>query len=154
MRISRDQMFMEIAHTVSKRSTCFRGNVGAIVVRDNSIVSIGYNGPPAGEEHCLGNSCPLTEAGGCSRSYHAEENALSRYDQKGISLALYCTHGPCPACARLILAHPVQRVVYATPYRLAEGEQILIRHLVRVERLTPAGYLIDIATGKLVESPQ
>ena len=74
VRISRHLMFMEIAHTVAKRATCMRLNVGAVLVADRQIVSIGYNGAPSGAPHCAGNECPGKHH--CHETIHAEVNAV------------------------------------------------------------------------------
>jgi hypothetical protein len=63
MRITRPQLWMGMAEIAAQRATCFRGSCGAILVKDNDVVSIGYNGPPSGEEHCQGNDCVLTATG-------------------------------------------------------------------------------------------
>lgn len=122
MRITRHAMFMEIAHTVAKRSTCFRESVGCIVVDDNNIVSIGYNGVPAGEPHCHDHP-----HGNCKRSIHAEINALTRMpdhndylDGHKIKMKfadLYCTHLPCIDCRQAIIQNGmIARVFFTTIY--------------------------------------
>lgn len=156
MRISREQMFMEIAKTVSKRSTCHRLNVGAVLVVDNRVVSIGYNGPPSGELHCQGNKCQLSESGGCGRSLHAEYNALKYYlenhkvlPSKGMDL--YITHSPCSECALFIKDAGVQRIYYETAYRNTTPLEFLVHNSVKVYRLTPSGYLINHLTNLIEE---
>lgn len=158
MRISRHQLFMGIARIVSQRSTCFRGNVGAILVNDRSnIVSIGYNGPPSGEDHCYGNECPLDEGGGCTRSTHAEMNVLKRITYGvGIGwreLQLYVTSSPCPNCAKdIIRGEAVGTIYYESPYRIYTGVEELLRNGIDIYRFTPSGYLIEEATGKVLEA--
>lgn len=98
MRISRHQMFLEIAQVVAKRSTCFRESVGAIIVKDNRIISIGYNGPPSKEDPCSHHP-----EGRCERAIHAEVNAIKFMKGKSLNNCdLYCTHLPCPACLMAI----------------------------------------------------
>lgn len=153
MRISRHAMFMEMARTVSKRSTCHRLNVGSVLVVNNRVVSIGYNGPPSGEPHCFGNDCPLSENGGCTRSLHAEENAL-RFMPPGLEdedKHLYITHSPCPACSLLILGSKITKVFYETPYRNHEPILGLLRQGVSVYRFSPSGYLIDHKDDRIYE---
>lgn len=119
MRISRHQMFMEIARTISKRSACLRLNVGAILVdQNNNIVSIGYNGPASGERHC--ETCQVEGKGGCSRSHHAEHNAIQRLALSSWNgaLSLYVTHSPCLKCAKEIHHSTIiKRVFFEVPYR-------------------------------------
>lgn len=154
MRISRQAMFIEIAKTVAKRATCFRLNVGAVVVHDNRIVSIGYNGSPPGEPHCTGHTC--AGASQCKQTIHAEVNALNYitaiYDQEDVEFDLYVTDSPCVDCANHILADSrVRRVFFATPYRIADGLDLMVSQGLGVYRVLPAGYVIDWATQQLLD---
>ena len=141
---------MEMAEAAAKRSTCFRGNNGALVVVGNNVKSIGYNGPPSGEVHCEGHICAGSTTG-CERSLHAERNALARNNcaiNQGADI--YCTAAPCPNCAALICLHGIARVFYRHPYRLNDGVAYLLEHDVKVYRVSPSGYIIEERTGKLV----
>lgn len=151
MRITRQQMFMEIAHTVAKRSTCFRLNVGAVVVVNNRIVSIGYNGRPSGEPHCQGNDCPGRD--GCHEAIHAEDNAL-RYVPNGLRCEpcdVYVTDSPCRGCAEKLIASRVERVFFGKPYRITESLDWLMERGVGVYQITPAGYVIDWKTRRIID---
>jgi dCMP deaminase len=157
MRISRPQMFMEIAHVVSRRSTCFRLNVGAVVTAHGRIVSIGYNGQPPGARHCQGNDCPGRE--GCHETIHAEINALGHVPV-GVTgrLQVYVTDSPCIDCARVIVNSGqgrIDRVFYDRPYRLGQhGIDYLMENDIAVYRITPAGYVIDQASGRILDSSE
>jgi dCMP deaminase len=147
-RITRQQLFMEIAHSAAKRSTCFRGNVGAVVVIRNNVVSIGYNGPAPGEDHCTGGECGQT---GCVRSIHAEVNAVRRcfpVDPRGADV--YCTHAPCENCASELIGAGIDRVFYCHPYRLTGGLSRLLAAGKDVYRITPNGDIIEELTGRLI----
>lgn len=150
MRISRQQMFMEMAYAAAKRSTCFRLNVGAIIVRNNNVESIGYNGPPSGKPHCTGNDCPGRAY--CTLTIHAEENAIRRAValQPGY-MDIYVTDSPCDACASLIANHGFRRVFFGTPYRLTAPLTKLIESGVEVFRVTPAGFVINWTTGEFAD---
>lgn len=152
MRISRDQMFMEIAHVVAKRGTCPRAKVGAVLVnRFNNIVSIGYNGSQPGRDHCEDVGCMIHD-NHCIRSAHAERNAIDRgVDQsfRFLPLTLYVTHMPCAECMEEIKKQvfSIRRVVYDIPYRY-EGPENWVetveghryKGVLRVERYSiPAG---------------
>lgn len=124
MRISRDEMFMRIAHVVAERGTCPRAKVGAVLVdKYNRIRSIGYNGSPPNKPHCEDVGCDIQD-GHCKRSIHAEINAIKfarfltgpyEYD---IGYTLYVTHRPCDNCKEQIIRNGrIQRVVYDIPYR-------------------------------------
>lgn len=80
-----DLFFIRIAKEVSSRSTCPRAAVGAVIVKDNNIISTGYNGAPAGEPHCLDVGCKIVD-GHCTRATHAEENAILQAVKYGVPL--------------------------------------------------------------------
>lgn len=153
-RISRHMMFMQTAEVVSRRSTCFRRNVGAVIVRDKNIVSIGYNGSPAGEPHCTGNGC-ASPLHGCLRAIHAERNALDHvaYGTPLDVWDMYVTESPCPTCAMALIDSPVKRVFFLNAYRVSEGREIVMAAQISLYRMTPAGHIIDCRTEELVEIP-
>lgn len=120
-----DEYFMQIAVLTSHRSNCIKRKVGAIIVKDNRILSLGYNGTPKGMVNCY--------EGGCSRCcnsdlpsgshldlclcLHAEENALlyiSKEDLKNSTM--YVTLLPCISCTKKILQCDISRVVYKDQY--------------------------------------
>src|SRR4051794_31930973 len=115
-RISRQLMFMQMAEAASRRSTCFRRNVGAVITVNNNVVSIGYNGPPSGEDHCRGNRCVPPGMTGCQRAVHAEINAVTRWKTQkfGDVARMYVTESPCKDCARVLqsLRDAIQSVYY------------------------------------------
>jgi len=148
MRISRAMMYLQMAEAAARRSTCFRRSVGAILVKNNNVISIGYNGPESGEPHCTGRTCP--GATGCTRAVHAEVNVLSRAVKSPAYSTLFITESPCLDCATLLLGHQVQEVYYLHEYRLTEGLNLLRDNRVGVFRMTPGGYLINYATNELV----
>lgn len=160
MRISRPQMFMGIAEVAAQRSTCFRGNVGAVVVKDRDVLSMGYNGPVAGEPHCLGNDCEKTSSGGCMRSLHAEDNALNRASLKlGHSnlsdCDLYCTYSPCINCAQCLLMHRIRRFFYRYAYRVTDGiERLLDEPRLKIYQITPSGVIIERRTNMIIEADE
>lgn len=154
-RITRPQMFMQIARIASQRSTCMRLNVGAVLVSGRSIVSIGYNGSPSGEPHCTGAGCATQS--GCNRTIHAEDNAL-RHVPQGLSidrgsLDLYVTDSPCAACYdKIVDDGRVGRIFFGTPYRITGHlENSLFETDVAVYRVLPSGFVIDWNSGGLVD---
>jgi len=91
-RESWDIYFMLIAKQVASRSTCPRAAVGAVIVKDNHILSTGYNGAPAGELHCTDVGCQMIN-GHCERTVHAETNAVAQAARFGIAVqgaTMYC----------------------------------------------------------------
>ena len=126
MRISRDDMLMQIAQVVAQRSTCGRAQVGAVIAHDGRIVSTGYAGAPSGLLHCSPETCDMNTP--CTRTVHAEAGAISYAARAGIRLegaALYCTHCPCIDCAKLIINTGIKRVIYDQAYRKTEGLELL-----------------------------
>ena len=118
-----DEYFMEMAHVVSKRSTCLRRKVGAILVKDKHILSTGYNGAPKGLKHCSEVGCirqkrgvPPGERHELCRGLHAEQNAIIQSAVFGVSIknsTLYCTYTPCVVCVKMLINAGVDLKVIA-----------------------------------------
>lgn len=126
-------------------------------MRANDIVSMGYNGPPSGEAHCQGDSCAVTELGGCVRSRHAERNAIERAQAKLGDLltgcAMFSTYGPCFECAQLIYNAGIIAFYYRYSYRAQEeGIKLLLTRGI-VYRITPSGIMVNVRTGGIVNAP-
>jgi len=140
-----DQYFMEIAAVVAKRSTCLRNQVGAVLVRDKRILSTGYNGAPAGLEHCDSVGCARegVESGTrheLCRAVHAEQNAIIQAALHGIGIegaTLYCTHQPCILCAKMMINARISRVVYSESYPDGTALHFLKQAGIEVERMSP-----------------
>jgi len=118
-RVSWDVYFMNIGHEVASRSTCPRKHVGAVVVRDRTILATGYNGSVHGLPHCEDVGCML-EDGHCVRTIHAEVNALIQAAKHGTRLeggAIYVTASPCWNCFKSIANTGIRRVVFGEFYR-------------------------------------
>ena len=154
MRISRDEMFTQITQVVAQRSTCLRFQVGALIVKEGRIISMGYNGPVAGRPECkkvptfeelttdpayrgraaskviqeLNNDPLLCEGPGCTRSLHAETNAIAFAAKAGVSVegcTLYCSLSPCINCAKVIVNSGIKEVKFLKKYRNEEGIRFL-----------------------------
>jgi dCMP deaminase len=152
---------MGTATLAAQRSTCFRGNVGAVMVYNDCIISLGYNGPPADADHCHGNTCATKEDGGCLRAVHAERNMLARVPKrlmpellmKPMPTQVYCTAMPCPGCAAAIIDSAiVGDVYYQSPYRITTGVKDLLNANINVYRFSPSGYLVSEETGEVLEA--
>jgi len=121
-RISREDFYYGVAQLAAQRSTCRRGHVGAVAVRDQRIVATGYNGSPPGADHCLESGCDLSlgEDAGCQRAIHAEANLVAWAARSGVSLegtAVYCTHSPCWRCAVLLIQSGIKTYHFISDYR-------------------------------------
>ncbi len=123
-----DDIFMELAVNLAKRSHCIKRHVGAVLAKDTRIISIGYNGPPAGTHNCdiewPGEGCPRDSKGSCSLALHAEQNAIlyavkNKTDVEGATL--YVTLSPCIACARIIYTMKIKKVIYLKSYAEYKG---------------------------------
>ena len=124
---------MEMAQVASKRSTCMRRSVGAVIVKDKRLLATGYNGTPRGMAHCEEVGCLRTKLNVPSgkmhelcRGIHAEQNAVIQAAVYGVSVdgaTLYCTHQPCVVCTKILINAGIRRIVYANPYpdELAEN---------------------------------
>ncbi len=118
--------FMKMAVIAAERSTCLRRKVGAVLVRDNQIVSTGYNGGPKMLEHCetLGclrteNNIPSGERHELCRAVHAEQNAIIQAALNGVTTKdaeLYCTNHPCSICAKMIINAEIKAVYILEEY--------------------------------------
>lgn len=155
-RVSRPQMFMQMAHVVLARSTCQRAKVGCVITdaEGTSVLSMGYNGNARGQP----NSCDSTEAGKCG-CIHAEVNALLKCTFHGVeNLGLFTTTSPCLACAKLILNSKVTVVYVDVVYRSTEGLRLLLSAGVRVYQQQPntdALYIVGFnVDSSLILSPQ
>jgi dCMP deaminase len=123
-RPSWDKYFITIASLTSQRSNCIKRRVGCIVVKDNRILSLGYNGTPRGSRNCFEGGCERCKNGGQAGAsldicmcLHAEENALffiSKSDLAGSSM--YVTLLPCISCAKKIIQCGIRKVIYTDPY--------------------------------------
>lgn len=118
-RISWDQYFMAIATQVATRATCDRKHVGAVIVRDRSILATGYNGSVRGLDHC-DEAGHMMEDGHCVRTVHAEANAIVQAARNGVRIdgaSVYVTASPCWPCFRMIANAGMVRVVFGEFYR-------------------------------------
>ena len=135
-RPSWDEYFMTITRQVAERSTCVRAKVGAVIVRDRSILATGYNGAPAGLPHCLDVGCLIytsrTPSGeneeNCFRTIHAEINAIAQAAKNGASIRdadIYITHTPCIHCVKVLINTGIRRIFYEREYKRATIEELL-----------------------------
>ena len=132
-RITRQQMFMDIATTVSKRSTCSRKKVGCVLVLDNRIIAIGYNGvlPNVTEERGL-------DSEGNSKTVHAEANVIafcSRHGIKTEGCSIWVTLQPCEKCAELLIQAGIKEVNYCESYRSDEGLKLLKENRISINKI-------------------
>jgi dCMP deaminase len=114
-----DEYFMEIAKVVASRATCDRKHVGAVLVRDRTILSTGYNGSIRGLPHC-DEAGHMMEDGHCVATIHAEANAIIQAAKNGVGIegsTIYTTASPCWPCFKLIANAGCKRIVFGEFYR-------------------------------------
>jgi dCMP deaminase len=123
-----DDIYMELAVNLARRSHCIKRHVGAVLTLDTRIISIGYNGPPSGTHNCdeewPETGCPRDSKGGCSLAIHAEQNAILYAVKNKSSVegaTLYVTLSPCLSCARIIYSTRIARVIYLNSYAEHKG---------------------------------
>ena len=118
-RVSWETYFMNIANEVATRSTCDRKYVGAVIVREKTILSTGYNGSIKGLPHCDEAGHEMVD-GHCVRTTHAEANAIVQAAKNGVEInnsAIYVTASPCYNCFKLIANAGIKTIYYGEFYR-------------------------------------
>lgn len=129
-----DRSYLRMAQIWAENSYCKRRKVGALLVKNNMIISDGYNGTPSGFE----NICE--DENGVTKPYvlHAEANAITKVAKSGNNsedATLYVTASPCIECAKLIIQAGIKRVVYRDEYRLHDGPDLLKQAGIEVEQV-------------------
>ena len=125
-RLAWDEYFAAQALLIANRSTCKRASVGAVIVKENKVISTGYNGSVSGTEHCIDHECLMVD-GHCVRTLHAEVNAILQRAERGIpkGFTVYVTHFPCLNCTKQLLQVGCKRVVYINQYRMDDYARYL-----------------------------
>jgi dCMP deaminase len=126
-----DKRYLRMATIWAENSYCKRRQVGALVVKDQMIISDGYNGTPSGFENICEDENNVTKP----YVLHAEANAITKVAASSNSsrdATIYVTSAPCIECAKLIIQSGIKRVVYASKYRMEDGIDLLRRANVEV----------------------
>ena len=140
-----DKVYMKMAKDWSELSYAQRLKVGALIVKDGTIIADGFNGTPSGfenecEEPVYDEQDPTKMVGYRTKWYvlHAEANAilkLAKSTQSSVGATLYLTYSPCPECSKLILQSGIKRLVYAEEYRDTTGLDLLRKAGVEVQKM-------------------
>ena len=136
------QSYMATAEIFAEQSSAKRLHVGAIIVKDDRIISIGYNGMPSGWD----NECEYEEGDELGGYFlktkpevlHAETNAiakLAKSTESGDGASMFITHAPCLDCAKLVYQSGINSVYYRNAYRSDDGIKFLEKAGVRVEQV-------------------
>lgn len=144
-RPSWDEYFLEVAKLVSRRSTCLRRCVGAVLVKDKKILSTGYNGAPSGIRHCIDIGCfrqkmkiPSGQRHELCRGLHAEQNVLLQSALHGIitkGSVLYSTNQPCSICAKMLINAGIKEIVIGAGYPDKLAEKFLKEAKIKVRKI-------------------
>ena len=145
-RPSWEEYFMEIAQCVSKRSTCIRRQVGAIIIKDKRILTTGYNGPPVNLPHCIETGCvredmniPSGEKHELCRGIHAEQNSIIQAAVHGVSIkdaTIFCTHHPCAICTKMIINSNIRKIYYQHGYSDKLAEDLISQTNIEVIKIS------------------
>lgn len=143
-RPSRVTWWFNLAREAARRGTCPRLQVGAILIIDDAICGVSYNGAPKGEPHCQEAGCIIDEehfGPHCLRAAHAEMNLLIGAARQGIAVdggTVVVTHYPCPTCMKALQRAGIERIYYMYPY----GKQ-MVQHAGR-----PFMHAVDPVSGR------
>lgn len=135
-RLEIKKVYMEVAYQFAKLSYAERRKVGAVIVKDNQIISFGYNGTPNGFNNC----CETSEDTTKKEVLHAESNAITKVAQSTTSCGgakLYTTTAPCFDCSKLIIQSGIRKVYYTETYRDMSGIELLRQANIKIERIHP-----------------
>ena len=127
-----DERYLRMARRWAENSYCKRRQVGALIVKDKSIISDGYNGTPSGFENICEDDTNRTKP----YVLHAEANAITKVAKSSNSsegATLYVTASPCIECAKLIIQAGIRRVVYSEVYHCADGLELLKKAGIQVD---------------------
>ena len=140
--------YMDVAHRFAQLSTAKRLQVGAIIVKDDRIISIGYNGMPSGwTNECEYEHCEIDPSGHGEHHYsmktkpeviHAEANAiakLAKSPESGVGSTMFLTHAPCIDCAKQIYTAGIKEVFFKEEYRCRDGIDFLLKCNVLVKKV-------------------
>jgi len=142
MKLKFQKLYITIANTVATMSTARRLQVGAIVVKDDRVISMGYNGMPSGWDNNCENTVQHSDDTVTLKTkpevLHAETNAiakLARSNESGLGSDMFITHSPCLDCAKLIYQSGIKRVWFSNHYRDDSGIEFLKKSGVEVEQV-------------------
>lgn len=140
-----DEYFLELAGLISKRATCLRRSVGAVLVKDKRILATGYNGAPGGIRHCETTGClreklkiPSGERHELCRGLHAEQNVLLQAALYGVSTkgsTLYITNQPCIICAKMIINAGIKEIIFLGHYPDSMAREFLKEAKIKIRRV-------------------
>lgn len=136
------KFYSKLAKQVAKEATCPRASVGAVLVHDDRVISLGYNGSVRNTRHCKDSGCwlqPKDDRQTCMRAVHAEANALINAAYGGAATkgsVLFCTHKPCVQCLKLLINAGIEEVFYLQEYSDKLVDELLEPRVIPLIKLT------------------
>jgi len=160
-----DTYFMNMAFLIATRTTCFRRNVGAVIVKDQRILSTGYNGAPRGVKDCLElgfcirkkENVPSGQRHELCRGIHAEQNAVANAAYFGVAIngaSIYMTESPCNICTKMLINAGIREIIYVRRYMDALSSELLKESNITVKRFTVKPTIEDFTVEADNESEQ
>ena len=146
-----NKTFMQIAYNIANESKAIKRKVGAIIVKDNNIIAVGYNGTPSGfDNSCEEKCCKGVAGAGTYKNHlitrpevlHAESNAIAKCARSVNSSEgadIYTTTCPCLECAKMIIQAGIKNVFYAEEYKSQEGLNLLVKAGIQVAQILDEG---------------
>jgi dCMP deaminase len=144
MKINKIKFYLNLAKEVATESTCPRAQVGSVLVNDDRVISLGYNGAPRGIPHCKEDGCWLRRKGNklsCALAVHSEINAVINAAYGGASTKnsmLFCTHKPCIDCTKLLINAGVGQVFYINHYADKLADKLVSYNRITLVRMSYA----------------
>lgn len=146
-----NKTFMQIAYNIANESKAIKRKVGAIIVKDNNIIAVGYNGTPSGfDNNCEEECCKGVAGAGTYKNHlitrpevlHAESNAIAKCARSVNSSEgadIYTTTCPCLECAKMIIQAGIKNVYYSEEYKSDEGLNLLVKAGIQVTQILDEG---------------
>lgn len=158
-RMTKHELYMNMARLIAERSTCTRRHVGAVLVKDNVVLTTGYNGAPRRLEHCDKTGClrtalnvPSGERHELCRGVHAEQNCIifaGRQDVSVVGATLYSTTFPCIICAKMLINAGIKIVIYEGDY--GPSERLTVMDMFNMANVHVYRYLSASKTVEQIE---
>lgn len=153
-----DEYFMGFARLASRRSTCLRRQVGAVVVKDRRVLASGYNGAPSRLPHCEETGClrkrlkvPSGERHELCRGLHAEQNAIIQAATHGVSIQkgiIYTTNFPCSICTKMLINAGIEAIMYLDGYPDPLAQELLRTAKIKVKKVAAGKAVPEKKRGK------
>ncbi len=155
-----DTYFMNMAFLVATRTTCLRRSVGAVIVKDQRILSTGYNGAPKGVKDCIElgfcvrqeKNVPSGQRHELCRGVHAEQNAIANAAYFGVAIngaSIYMTESPCNICTKILINSGIRKIIYVNRYMDNLSSELLMESNIEVQKFQVKTTIEDFTEDKV-----